>query len=175
MSTFTEDDLQITFTNIVSVRKFDDGRSHRLSHCMKAVDFIVELPDRYLYIEFKDPQNPAGPDPQGGAYFKQFNSGQLDKSLRYKYRDSFLYEWAAGRADKPVYYLVLVALDTLTSPLLTQRQKALEQKLPLRGPQGQSWARPIVNGCAVFNMKSWNKKFPEYPISRRSSLREAAP
>lgn len=175
MSTFIEGDLQITFTNIVSVRKFDDGRSHRLSHCMKAVDFIVELADHYLFIEFKDPQDPAGCDPKGGAYLQRFKRGQIDKSLQYKYRDSFLYEWAAGRADKPVYYLVLVALDTLTSLHLGQRKTALEQKLPLRGPQGQSWARPIVNGCAVFNIKSWNSRFPEYPISRRSSLREAVP
>ena len=174
MSTFIEGDLQITFTNIVAVRKFDDGRSHRLSHCMKAVDFIVELADRYLFIEFKDPQNPASPDPKGGAYFEQFNGEQMDEDLKYKYRDSLLYEWAAGRADKPVDYLVLVALDTLTSLHLMQRQKALEQKLPLRGPQGQPWARPIVNGCAVFNIESWNSKFREYPISRRSSLRGAA-
>ena len=171
MSTFIEGDLQITFDDIVPVRKFDDGRSH----CMKAVDFIVELSDRYLFIEFKDPQDPAVPDPEGGAYLQRFKRGQLDKSLQYKYRDSFLYEWAAGRADKPVYYLVLVALDTLASPLLTQRQKALEQKLPLRGPQGQSWSRPIVNGCAVFNMESWNSRFPKYQVARRSSLREAVP
>lgn len=173
MSTFTEGDLQITFKDIVSARKFDDGCSHGLSHCMKAVDFIVELPDRYLFIEFKDPQDPTVPDPEGDAYLQRFKRGQLDKSLQYKYRDSFLYEWAAGRADKPVYYLVLVALDTLTSLHLTQRQKALEQKLPLRGPQ--SWSRPIVNGCAVFNMESWNSRFPKYQVARRSSLRCVIP
>ncbi len=90
MSTFTEDDLQITFTNVVSARKFD-GLDHGLSHCMKAVDFIVELPDHYLYIEFKDPQNPAGSDPEGGAYLQRFKKGQIDEDLKYKYRDSFLY------------------------------------------------------------------------------------
>ena len=36
MSTFTEDDLQITFPNVVSARKFD-GPDHGLSHCMMAV------------------------------------------------------------------------------------------------------------------------------------------
>lgn len=38
MSTFTENDLRTTFTNVVSARKFD-GLDHGLSHCMKAVDF----------------------------------------------------------------------------------------------------------------------------------------
>ena len=174
MSTFTEDDLQITFTNVVSARKFDRP-GHGLSHCMKAVDFIVELPDRYLYIEFKDPQNPAGSDPEGGSYLQQFKKGQIDKKLQSKYRDSFLYEWAEGRADKPVYYLVLVALDTLTSLHLLQRQKALQQKLPLRGPRGRSWPRPFVHGCAVFNLESWNSWYPQYPIVRLSGLRGAGP
>lgn len=167
MSTFTEDDLQVTFPNVVSARKFD-GPDHGLSHCMMAVDFIVELPDRYLYIEFKDPQNPAGSDPEGGAYLQRFKQGQIDEDLQYKYRDSFLYEWAAGRADKPVDYLVLVALDTLTSLHLMRRQEALRQKLPLQGPRGRPWSRPFVNGCAVFNLESWNSRFPQYPITRRS-------
>ena len=38
----------------------------------------------------------------------------IDEDLKYKYRDSFLYEWAAGRVDKPVDYLILIALDSLT-------------------------------------------------------------
>ena len=54
MTTFTEDDLQVTFNNVVHARRFDDS-SHGLSHCMKVVDFVVELHDRYLFIEFKDP------------------------------------------------------------------------------------------------------------------------
>lgn len=33
--------------------KFDDA-GHGLSHCMKAVDFIVELPDRLFFVEIKD-------------------------------------------------------------------------------------------------------------------------
>ena len=43
----TEGDLQITFNNAIVCRKFDDHLAHGLSHCMKAVDFIVELHDRY--------------------------------------------------------------------------------------------------------------------------------
>ena len=42
----TEGDLQITFNNAIVCRKFDDHLAHGLSHCMKAVDFIVELHDR---------------------------------------------------------------------------------------------------------------------------------
>ncbi len=55
---FAEEDLEIEIWRVVDARKFDDPPSHGLSHCMKAVDFIVERPDSYLFIEFKDPQDP---------------------------------------------------------------------------------------------------------------------
>lgn len=163
MTVLTEGKLQLTISNAVAARKFDDA-SHKLSHCMKAVDFVVELSDRYLFIEFKDPQDPEAATEDRDKWIKKFQSGQLDEDLKYKYRDSFLYEWADGRADKPVYYLILIALDTLTEPLLLHRKREMERKLPLRGPG--SWPRPIVKDCDVFNIASWNRHFPQCPVER---------
>ena len=59
MTTFTEGDLRVEFRNVVAARKFDGG-DHGLSHCMQAVDFVVERSDSYLFVEFKDPQHPSG-------------------------------------------------------------------------------------------------------------------
>ena len=166
MTVLREGDLQITINNAIEVRKFDDGASHKLSHCMKAVDFVVELTDRYLFIEVKDPQDPQALSENSDKFIQKFQSGQIDEEFKYKYRDSFLYEWAAGRANKPVFYLVLIALDSLTEPLLLNRQKELERKLPLYGPGSRPWTHPIVGGCGVFNIDSWNRNLPEYPVSR---------
>ena len=165
MTVLTEGNLQLTVNGAVSARKFDDAY-HGLSHCMKAVDFILELPDSYLYIELKDPQHPTAPSQQAQAYEEQFRSGLIDEDLKYKYRDTFLYEWASGRADKPVDYFVLIALDTLADSLLSSRGKDLERKLPVLGPGGQPWHQPFVRSCAVFNLESWNRHFPDYPITR---------
>ncbi len=165
MTVFTEDDLQITINGAIQARKFDDA-DHGLTHCMKAVDFIVERSDCYLFIEFKDPQHPKAKEKDQRKFVQEFQSGQLDEDLKYKYRDSFLYEWAAGRADKPVDYLVLVALKSLTAAELIARTDELKRKLPLQGPQSGSWTRPIVRGCAVFNIASWNMRFPNYPVRR---------
>ncbi len=165
MTVLREGNLQITINNAIEARKFDDA-SHGLSHCMKAVDFVVELPDRYLFIEVKDPQIPQAPSEAGNQFVQRFQSGQIDEDFKYKYRDSFLYEWAAGRADKPVYYLILIALDTLTEPLLLRRKRDMERKLPLQGPASVPWHRPIVQHCGVFNIDSWNRNLPEYPVSR---------
>ena len=46
MTLMTEGDLQVEFDDASNGRKFDN--EYGLSHCMKAVDFIVEFDDRYL-------------------------------------------------------------------------------------------------------------------------------
>lgn len=167
MTILTEGNLQITFPTGIFIRKFDDV-NHGLAHCMKAVDFVVELSDRYLFIEFKDPQHPQSKNADATRFVKNFLAGNIDEDIKYKYRDSFLYEWASGRADKPVYYYVLVALDTLTEADLLARTDDLKRKLPSKGPASGAWKRNIVEGCAVFNIATWNKMLKSYPVSRVS-------
>lgn len=158
----TEGQLQFTFNNVLDVRKFDDS-THGLSDCMKAVDFIVERVDRYQFIEVKDPQ--AYPS-SVADYIQRFTSGQIDEEFKYKYRDSFLYELASGRAKKPIHYFMLIGLDMLTVQQLHNRQKEMEGKLPLQGRDIPQWIRPIVEGCGVFNIAAWNWRFPDYPVQR---------
>ena len=132
---------------------------------MKAVDFVIEFADYYLFIEVKDPDQ--SPHPSAYAEFKaRFESGLMDEALKYKYRDSFLYEWAAGRADKPVDYLVLVALENLDRAQLIARGDELRRVLPTGLPNDTPWRRPIVRMCGVFNIASWNESFPNFRVER---------
>lgn len=167
MKTLTEGDLQVSFDDADSVRKFD-GDDHGLSYCMKAVDFVIEFSDRYLFVEFKDPQDPHAREQDRNRFISSFNSGALDNELKYKYRDSFLYEWAYGRADKPIYYLVLIASDSLNTGELMNGADRLKRQLPSQGPEGNSFTRSFVSGCAVFNIATWNKHFPQYLVNRLS-------
>ena len=115
--TLTEGTLQITFNGAVRGRKFDDRATHGLSQ-MKAVDFIVEFPARYLFVEIKDPGAPQVPQDSATEFQRRFTRGKIDESLKYKFRDSFLYEWASGRAEKPIDYYVLITgnrADTIAS------------------------------------------------------------
>ena len=165
MKVLQERNLQVTFEGEVDAWKFDD-ESHGLSHCMKAVDLIVEFPDRYLFLEFKDPQHPDAPQENRDKFIQEFTGGKLDEDCKYKYRDSFLYEWASGKADKPVHFFVLVADDTLTNAELTTRTDALARILPLRGPDSGVWTKRIVESCVVFNLESWNRSLARYPVHR---------
>ncbi len=169
MTTLTEGNLQITFPRGANARKFDD-ESHGLSHCMKAVDFIVELTDRVSFIEIKDPEHPCAPSEDRKAFLEKFQSERLDKDLVYKFRDSFLYEWACERIDKPIDYWILIASETLTKAHLGPRTEAIKRKLPLSRELPESakkqWKREIVAKCGVFNICTWNKYFPNYPVKR---------
>ncbi len=166
MRVLQEGNLQVTIDDEVDAWKFDDESSHGLSHCMKAVDFIVEFPDRYFFLEFKDPRHPDAPKQNRDRFIRDFSTGALDEDLKYKYRDSFLYEWASGRADKPIHYFVVVADEALDEAELTVRTDALERALPSKGWRAGLWTRRIVESCVVFNIESWNRSLPQYPLDR---------
>jgi hypothetical protein len=77
--------IRIEFPGALNGRKFDDGATHGLSHCMKAVDFIVELSDQILFVEVKDPPDPASLPPHVKAdYVKGLLSGAEDADFCYK-------------------------------------------------------------------------------------------
>ncbi len=159
MTAFTEGSLEISFNNVLNATKFEE---HGFS-AMKAVDFLVELPDRYLFIEFKDPEQ-RWPNTSTMDYADSFKSGKMDQDLKYKFRDSFLHRWAEGYIDKPTYYYVLVAVRWLSTADLSRRTSALRQSLPIGTPS--SWVRSIATDCAVFNIETWNRSFPNLPVER---------
>jgi len=165
MTTLREGNLELKLPAGIKGRKFDDEH-HGLSHCMKAVDFIVELPDRLFFIEVKDPGDPHAAAKRREAFINRFQSGELDEDLKYKYRDTFLYEWASGNVNKPVYYLIVVAVSTLTPAELLARTEELQRKLPVNGPTSGAWKRQIAAGCSVFNIETWNKNLKDYPVTR---------
>ena len=166
MNVLPEGNLQITLPVGSIGRKFDDKASHGLSHCMKAVDFIVEMQEQILFIELKDPDRPDAMPTRSAEFLQKFLSGDIDADLKTKYRDSWLYEWAQGRVKKPIFYLVLIGASSLSPAELLARTEALKRQLPVAGPKDDPWKNPIVAGCAVMNLATWNKNLPDMPVSR---------
>ena len=155
MKTVTERDIEITYPNNVSCRKFD-GPGHGLSHCMKAVDFILEYKDKILFIEIKDPDD------------KEYDAKEMMDSLKYKYRDSFLYEWASGRTQKPIHYYVLLEARGLDDALLLVIEDILNKNLPIKGPKSKPWKKELARTCHVFNIETWNKHVVDCRVARIS-------
>ena len=166
MMVFREEALELTLPDEARGRKFD-GSDHGLVHCMKAVDFIVEEPERVLFIEFKDPDDPrARGRQQSKEFLEELKAGDKDDDLVRKYRDSFIYRWAEKADEKPIFYYVLIAASQLDEAMLLARTDELKRKLPVDGPKSEAWKRQVAVACAVFNLETWNKHLPEYPVKR---------
>ncbi len=164
-----EGDIRIDFSNAVSGKKFDD-ENHGLSYCMKAVDFIVEIENKILFIEIKDPQDPQITKMSDiEEFLKSLTSKSLfETSLKTKCRDSFLYEFSMDRIHKPIYYLVLICLDILTPAELISQTDVLKNHVPVLGPKKNPWKKRFIEDCSVFNIKTWNSKFEKHSVTRIS-------
>jgi len=152
--------LQFDFADAIDAFKFDEQAQalatyHGLSHCMKAVDFVVEYNDHYLFVEIKNPQDP-------NRYGSEQDKSALIKNLTTKFRDTFLYRWAENKLDKPVRYQCLVELDNAQTLYLMNQ---LKNQLPT-GRQPTRWQRPLAHSCAVANRATWNTTFPNIQVSR---------
>ena len=143
---------------------------HGLSHAMKAVDLVVELPTDTLFIEIKgfhapDDYNFKSAAPGNEQDQRRERLHHLRDLLVHKFRDTWLYRWserAAGAPDKPVRYLCVLTLD---NGLLGVVNKALRQTLPV-GQAGPRWRRELAQTCVVVNPQRWNSTFPAWPLDR---------
>lgn len=167
MTTCVEGDLEISFPSAWKICKFD-GPSHRFNE-MKAVDFIAESSNLIAFIEVKDPNNPRIPPGDRKKIVDGYKSEKNDFELKYKFRDSFLYEWASGRVHKPIHYWVLIAADSFSATQLLRRSESLRRKLPVAAASPKDWKESIADNCIVFNIKAWNNKLPGCQVVRIST------
>jgi len=156
----TVDGFDFEFEDAIDAFVFDEKDKHLpnyhgLSHAMQAVDLIVELANDYLFIEVKDFHDPDAY--QDGNYFNH-----LRESLKYKYRDTFLYRWAENKIDKPIRYLCLLTLD---NALITRMNKEIRKQLPLGRPISR-WEQSIAKSSVVVNIERWNNNFPKWSVRR---------
>jgi len=135
---------------------------------MKAVDLVAEFKEAYIYVEIKDFYDPdrynealAVDNDDLGAKCKPFN--YLKNSLKYKYRDSYLFRHAEHKVDKPIHYICLLSFE---NALNITMQKALTQELPVGVASSTRWKQAIVKSCQVLNLDRWNKNFPKWPVHR---------
>lgn len=153
----TFDGFEIEFSDAKDILLFDQSDSgqptfHGLSHTMKAVDLVVEFDAFYLFVEAKDFYDPSQCKDVAPPV------GLVD-SLKYKFRDTFLYRWAEDRLDKPVKFVCLLTLD---NALVSRVGKELRCQLP-HGKPVNRWQREVATGCVVVNVDRWNDNFPNWP------------
>ena len=115
----------------------------------------------------KEPENSQTTPQARSQFMGSIESSGLEKDLKYKYRDVFLYEWASGCADKRIFYWVLIGLSSISTSELQRGTDSSPRNLPVEMPN--SWVRPIVSGFGVLNLATWNRNFLDLAVARLST------
>jgi hypothetical protein len=163
------DGFSFDFTDALNAFVFDEKDKNKDTFHgvpMKAVDIIVELQDKYLFVEIKKydvrvDSSVELPLDDSESDDKRTRLNWLKNYLKYKYRDSYLFRYAENKVDKPIHYLCLINLENALNSIL---QKTLRRELPV-GIASNRWKKEIVSSCQVLNLDKWNKLFPEWPAA----------
>ena len=81
---------------------------------------------------------------------------RTDKDLKYKYRDSYLYQLAHRKVDKPIIYVCL--LDNLDSAMMLHLTNMLGKTIPDEDHLPNGWLTSFLKTTFVVDKKSWNSK-----------------
>lgn len=146
------------FPTAESIVKFD-GPGHHLTHAMKAVDVVIEMPGRRLYIEVKDfDAHRTEMQREGCDVSDEEWQRDLRAELVYKFRDSLLYHWCQKKPEKKSIFLFLT--DWTDSALLNELSQDLDQRFP-RKRHAKTWStvwqRTFVETLLVLNDHLWNQ------------------
>lgn len=164
---------RFNFQDAIDVLKFDERNpSSSTFHDapMKAVDLIVEFEREYLFVEVKEYPSSYSPEmriqntecDQVDCPYRINHFTWLKNYLKYKYRDTYLFRYAEGKIDKPVYYLCLLNFDDAQNSVMQQQ---LYRELPV-GLASKRWVKELVKKCQVLNLSAWNRNFPKWPVEK---------
>jgi len=159
MRFFIERKLKFGFPDYVVVRR-PEKESVRRSECeLKAVDFVLELPDKMLFVEVKNPKRgPRESEEEYKARLRDVESKDAEwKAFVKKFRDAFVYEAARSRLTFPVEYIVLINIDEVD--ILQSLQERLDWCLPVFDDSAK-----MISKVAVVNVDAWKKYMVEFPI-----------
>jgi hypothetical protein len=168
-----ENDLEFDFRAAISAVRFDD-ENHKMSHCMKAVDFLVEWDKEFWLVEVKDPSSRKIPNKFKDKELREFinkmrNQTLFAHELGPKLKDSFLYLSLRNRLpEKPLKYVVLLAIESFDTALLSQSMEHLKRYSCLMAPDNLYWSKKYIDGIAIYNEKTWNETLNKCPVYRKN-------
>jgi hypothetical protein len=96
----------------------------------------------------------------------------LTQELTPKARDSYSFLHLMEKDRKPFKYIVLIGLDAF-DPI---QQKAVltgfKDRLmaDIRCEAYEAWKRKHIADCVVLSVDSWNKLFPDWPVTRLATV-----
>jgi len=163
MKNIQEGDLIFDVTTAVNVERFDDNRLHGSKSTIKRVDFIIEHPKEFIFLEVKDPDMPGASNPE--QFRQDLLGGNLIPDLAGKYRDTIFFSSLRKAYEKPIIYIVLICMKSLDDALLLAKTDALKGALPMTH---KSWSKNSVDSCVILKLECYKKRFGDGTVWRAS-------
>ena len=154
MQTITKEGYKFYFLDANNVFPFDKDENSKLPihHApMRAVDVIGEFDPYDIFLEIKKYR--------AGDPFTKDNINYRMETLKYQFRDTFLYRYAEKKILKPIKYFIFTDLE---SPENRAFFKNFKENLPVGIPKNaiDTWQCALAIECHIVNMNSWNKISP---------------
>ncbi len=146
-----------------------DKQGVKLPEQMKFVDLVIERDDDVLLVEIKDPSISRSSDVARNSYLKRLrNNALISEELTPKARGSYLYLHLMERDQKPFIYVVLLGLDAFDHDVQRAVMTGFKDRLlaNIREESFEAWKRKHIADCVVLSVESWNKHFPDWPLTR---------
>jgi len=127
---------------------------------LSSVDFIAEVEDKILLIEYK---NPSIKDADNPDAFREDINKFYNKIIK-KYYGSIFYLLASNKV-KPVHYICILEAEFFTKSKL--RKKAIykiQKRLPFKLKENAEISDNIIVGFDILSIAEWNERYPMFPL-----------
>ena len=133
---------------------------------LKDVDFITEINDEILFIEYKNSNIPNAKNPE--AMYKKIKTDpqKFYESISKKYYDSLFILWSCGcyENDKSISYIFLVEDKLIDKSMRKRLYKKIVNQLPIN-LDDISIKREIISRFEVYILREWELNYPNIEIS----------
>jgi hypothetical protein len=158
VSIFIESEIEFDFTRSSLAVKHDAANT-----IFPGVDFIIEEPHRWIWVEVKNWEGASVPAARRGGQRRSFLSKLRSNvfytdTLRAKFTGTTTYLVLTGNhPKKEVLYIALLESPKMESALMGHASRKLSQLIK----RDSLWQ--ITVNAAVMDLAEWNARFPEYP------------
>ncbi|UZQ50281.1 hypothetical protein [Clostridium kluyveri] len=158
--------FRFDFSSAISKYKPDDCTLNGLG----GVDFVVELEDKFLFIELKDIENNKVPREQKKEWIERLKVRKENlflMDLGVKFKDTLIRRWAKEENfDKPIWYLIIIEFKEMNAAQKIKLSEELSGKLPTCIKAKFGFKKEIrIKRRMILSIKDWIEKFPEFQVT----------
>ena len=132
------------------------------------VDFILELDENMLFLEYKNATARTVTNPQ--AFIEKISNMEKRKkfceNIAKKFNDSLFILWSMrqNEQDKRIEYVLLIEHPEIDGRIRRKLRNQIAKKLPFKLSLEEKVSRELISRFEVMNMEEWGRTYEMFPI-----------